>query len=178
MSRFSEASTWEKLKGAAILSPLAVGAFLGATAMADSTTRDFSEERVAEIETGIAYMDGKARAVIGEENPCQTAIYNYLRDENDFPSVYEEIQETLTASCEEEPYPSDETIRLLGSYVTDLDILNQGLRKQRDAQHVSIVDRLIFAVGVGSGGGIISMGLMAIDDKVQARKRQTATINE
>lgn len=147
--------------GISIMSGIASSVYL-----AEYIERDYSPERVQEIDEEIQDIDKTVAGLLGEDE-CHVGIYNYLRDSNSFPTHTQNIKTELSRGCES---PLDEnTSRLVGSYVTDLEAFHtEKVSHVNDLRYVSVEERLAFGI---VGFGVIGVALNGLG-KVLHRSRR------
>lgn len=142
----------ETIKNVAIWSPLAIGPYLGATALAEFSDRGYSPEQVQELTVDIAEIDAEIRADIGEENQCQLTIYNFLRASDEFPTERNAIRSALKRVCEEPKHYSDDTYRLIESHMQDMADIYDARASEMEKSSVDFEERLRYGfLGLAAG---------------------------
>lgn len=156
----------ESIKVALALSLTGAGAILGAFTGPDLDSRGFTTDKLAAAEYEIEESDEAVIEVVGHENACQVGVYNVFRQEESlvFPSGREEIKETLSEPCPDEPALSEDKTRLIQTHMSDLGKLLDQQAGLTDKQKITWDERLSFIVGGAVSGLIIgAIGIVVLE---------------
>jgi hypothetical protein len=119
--------------------------------LAEHVERDYSPERVEEIDEEIQKIDETVVELLREDE-CHVSIYNYLRDSNSFPAHAQKIETELSSS-----------------YTTDLqDLQAERYTQINDLRYVSVDERIVFGI---AGFGIVSMALNGLGKVLHRSQR-------